>query len=82
MLEAAIALDIVLGRWLEAAVIDVVPADVQLLDGQLLVDESVLTGESLTAEKRPGATAFSGSNIHRGELSLCMECRARSMFQE
>ncbi len=48
---------------------DLAPADVRLFDGVVEVDESELTGESLTVEKSAGATAYAGSRIKRGEAS-------------
>ena len=129
MLELAIILDVVLGRWVEAAVIaallvfnalmgfaqerrataalallrqhltvsarvrrdgrwqtlsaaaivpgdlihlrtgDVVPADIQLTEGAVLLDQSVLTGESLPVEQRAGSKAYSGSLVRRGEAT-------------
>ncbi len=129
MLELAIILDLVMGRWVEAAVIaallvfnavlgfshekqaqravallrqrltvnarvrrdgqwqvlpaanlvpddlvhlrvgDIVPADIELTDGQILVDQSQLTGESLPVEQSMGSTAYSGSLVNRGEAT-------------
>jgi H+-transporting ATPase len=129
MLELAVLIDVVLGRWVEAAVIaallvfnaaigflhegraqravallrqrlivnarvlrdgrwqrlpaarlvpedvvrlragDIVPADVRLLDGSILVDQSVLTGESLPVERSSGDAAHSASLVRRGEAT-------------
>ncbi|MHB1301161.1 MAG: HAD-IC family P-type ATPase, partial [Burkholderiales bacterium] len=48
---------------------DLVPADVSLLDGQILLDQSALTGESLPIEAGQGATAYAGAIVKRGEAS-------------
>jgi H+-transporting ATPase len=48
---------------------DFVPADLQLSDGDVLVDESTLTGESLPAQRTAGDSIFSGSTITRGEAT-------------
>ena len=48
---------------------DLVPADVHLREGSILVDQSALTGESLPVDDGPGATAYAGSVVRRGEAS-------------
>lgn len=45
----------------------VVPADVTLTDGSVLLDSSALTGESVPEEAGVGATAFAGALVKRGE---------------
>ena len=48
---------------------DIVPADARLLDGgEVSVDQSALTGESLPATRKTGDAVFSGSIIRRGEV--------------
>jgi H+-transporting ATPase len=46
---------------------DIIPADVKLLNGELSIDQSALTGESKDAEKKSGDVLSSGSVVRRGE---------------
>lgn len=46
---------------------DIVPADVILLAGELSIDQSALTGESVEAAKKPDGVLSSGSVVRRGE---------------
>ncbi len=46
---------------------EIVPADAKIVEGNLSVDQSSLTGESLPAELGPGDPVYSGSPIKRGE---------------
>jgi H+-transporting ATPase len=45
----------------------VVAADVQLIEGNVLLDQSMLTGESIGAEAGPGFQTFAGALVRRGE---------------
>jgi H+-transporting ATPase len=45
----------------------VVAADVQLIEGQVLLDQSMLTGESIGTEAGPGFQTFAGALVRRGE---------------
>ena len=45
----------------------VVPADVRLLEGSVLLDQSTLTGESLPVEGGPGRKTYAGALVRRGE---------------
>jgi H+-transporting ATPase len=47
----------------------IVPADVKLSDGSLLVDQSALTGESAAVSVEPGKTAFAGAMVRGGEAT-------------
>ncbi len=48
---------------------DIVPADIRLINGNLSVDQSALTGESVTKEVSGGGLVYSGSVIKRGEAT-------------
>lgn len=48
---------------------DLVPADLRLSEGQVLLDQSALTGESVPAEAGAGGSAFAGTVVKRGEAS-------------
>ena len=45
----------------------VIPADILIFDGQIQVDQSQLTGESLPVELGPQNIAYAGSLVTRGE---------------
>lgn len=63
------AKDVVPGDIIRLRIGDVIPADVQLLNGEYLsIDESSLTGESLPVSKRQGEVAYSHTVIKQGEM--------------
>ncbi|WP_454916864.1 HAD-IC family P-type ATPase [Xanthobacter sediminis] len=45
----------------------IVPADARLLSGSVLLDQSMLTGESVAVERAPGEQAYAGALVCRGE---------------
>jgi H+-transporting ATPase len=45
----------------------VVPADVRLVEGEILLDQSLLTGESIPIEAGPGLQTYAGALVRRGE---------------
>lgn len=48
---------------------DIIPADIHLIDGQIQVDQSQLTGESLPVERSADNVVYAGSLIVRGEAT-------------
>ncbi|WKE67005.1 plasma-membrane proton-efflux P-type ATPase [Gallaecimonas kandeliae] len=61
--------ELVPGDIVKLRIGDLVPADVQLLEGDyLLVDQSALTGESLPVSKGPGELAFANTIVKQGEM--------------
>ncbi len=48
---------------------DLAPADVRLAEGQVQLDQSALTGESLPVEAAAGAQAYAGAVVKRGEAT-------------
>ena len=46
------------------------PSDGEVVRGASAVDESMLTGESLPVDKRPGAQVYGGTQNHSGALTL------------
>ena len=44
-----------------------VPADAAIVSGSLLVDQSMLTGESVPVDANPGSQVFAGSLVRRGQ---------------
>src|ERR1035441_1936960 len=45
----------------------VVAADVRLVEGEILLDQSMLTGESIPIEAGPGLQTYAGALVRRGE---------------
>jgi H+-transporting ATPase len=60
------AADLVPDDIVQISLGDVVPADIMLIDGTLLLDQSMLTGESIPAETEAGKTAYAGGLVRRG----------------
>ena len=48
---------------------DIVPADAKTISGELSVDQSALTGESLPTDAHPSDIIYSGSVVRRGEAT-------------
>lgn len=61
------AAELVPGDLVKLTLGSIVPADVELLEGDVLLDQSMLTGESLPVEGSSGAATYAGALVRRGE---------------
>ena len=61
------AADLVPGDVVKLSLGGVVAADVRLIEGSVLLDQSMLTGESVPVEAGTGTSAYSGALVRRGE---------------
>ncbi len=59
---------------------DIVPADVQLLHGNILIDQSVITGESLPVEPIIEANIYAGSIVKHGEAYVKVSSIGKDTF--
>jgi H+-transporting ATPase len=64
--------ELVPGDIVHARVGDIVPADIEIINGNVSVNESALTGESIDVTKEAGETIFSASTISHGEVIGCV----------
>jgi H+-transporting ATPase len=63
------ARELVPGDVIHVRMGDVIPADVMVHEGTLVVDESTLTGESVPVEKSVGETLYAGAIARQGEAT-------------
>ena len=61
------AAELVPGDVVKLSLGGVVAADVHLTDGEILLDQSMLTGESVPIEAGPGVQTYAGALVRRGE---------------
>ena len=55
------------GDVVQLSLAAVVPADMRIVEGSVLLDQSMLTGESVAADAGVGKVAYAGSLVRRGE---------------
>jgi len=65
--KTAPAAELVIGDVVKLSLGGVVPADVHLISGEILLDQSMLTGESAPIEAGAGVQTYAGALIRRGE---------------
>ena len=63
------AAELVRGDLVKLSLGGVVAADVHLVDGSVLLDQSMLTGESLPIEAGAGVDTYAGALVRRGEAT-------------
>jgi H+-transporting ATPase len=63
------AVELVPGDLLKLSLGGVVAADVTLVEGSVLLDHSMLTGESVPVEAGPGVQSYAGALVRRGEAT-------------
>lgn len=60
---------------------DLSPADIQIAEGDILLDQSALTGESASVEVSSGSCAYAGASVRRGEATgVVSETGLRTYF--
>jgi len=65
------AREVVPGDVISVRLGDIVPADAKIISGELSVDQSALTGESLPVDVHESDVVYSGSIVRRGE-AICV----------
>jgi H+-transporting ATPase len=75
------AAELVDGDVVKLTLGSVVAADVRLGQGPVLLDQSMLTGESLPIEAGPGSESYAGALVRRGEaVAVVIATGARTKF--
>lgn len=75
------AADLVPGDVVKLSLGGVVAADMKLVSGNVLLDHSMLTGESVPIDAAPGAQTFAGALVRRGEaVAVVTATGARTRF--
>jgi H+-transporting ATPase len=75
------ATELVPGDTVKLSLGGVVAADVKLAEGSVLLDQSMLTGESVPIEAGPGLQTYAGALVRRGEATAIVTATgARTKF--
>ncbi|HTT75994.1 MAG TPA: HAD-IC family P-type ATPase [Candidatus Binataceae bacterium] len=81
------------GRWVELPAADLVPGDIvqlslgvvvpgdaRIIEGSVLLDQSMLTGESIPVDAGLGKTAYAGALVRRGEAIASVTATGTSTY--
>jgi H+-transporting ATPase len=75
------ARELVPGDIIRLRIGDIIPADAKLLEGDpVQVDQSALTGESLSVEHKSGDAVFSGSVLKQGEIDAVVYATGKDTY--
>jgi H+-transporting ATPase len=75
------ATDLVAGDAVKLSLGGIVSADVTLIEGSVLLDQSLLTGESVPIEAGAGTRTYAGALVRRGEATAIVTATgARTQF--
>ncbi|MGC9171920.1 plasma-membrane proton-efflux P-type ATPase [Caldisericum sp.] len=74
------ARELVPGDVIKIVMGDIVPADCKIIEGNLLVDQSILTGESIPKECGANDEIYSGSLVTRGSAIAIVEKTGRNTY--
>jgi H+-transporting ATPase len=72
------AAELVPGDTVKLSLGGVVAADVKLVEGSILLDQSMLTGESVPIEGGPGMQTYAGALVRRGEATAIVTATGAS----
>ena len=72
------ATELVPGDTVKLSLGGVVAADVKLVEGSILLDQSMLTGESVPIEAGPGLQTYAGALVRRGEATAIVTATGAS----
>ncbi len=78
--KALPAANIVPGDIVNLALGGIVPADATILEGDVLLDQSMLTGESAAVEASPGSLAYAGALVRRGAAVARVTATGKSTY--
>jgi H+-transporting ATPase len=72
------ATELVPGDTVKLSLGGVVAADVKLIEGSILLDQSMITGESVPIEAGPGLQTYAGALVRRGEATAIVTATGAS----